>query len=201
MNNKELYIKASELIGKDKLEVKTKAFLLRIINKAEAEVQNLTAGELKKKQAVLILSDLNEVCHTHFRPVTGNISLIYARMAEGYTVDDFKLVHRHKAGQWLADQKFRSYLRPETLYRPTHFASYLNEAEQKKQGLPANVTPERNWKDNKTLQELVDNRSGLDIPDDVRKLFGVYYIAKQQKDTESIKQIEERYQELRRLHG
>ena len=50
---------------------------------------------------------------------------IRARLAEGFTVSDFKQVIDNKCGDWLRDQKMKEYLRPETLFG-TKFESYLN---------------------------------------------------------------------------
>ena len=50
---------------------------------------------------------------------------IRARLAEGFTVSDFKQVIDKKCSDWLRDQKKKEYLRPETLFG-TKFESYLN---------------------------------------------------------------------------
>nr|DAT67394.1 MAG TPA: replisome organizer protein [Caudoviricetes sp.] len=50
---------------------------------------------------------------------------IRARLAEGFTVSDFKQVIDKKCNDWLRDQKMKEYLRPETLFG-TKFESYLN---------------------------------------------------------------------------
>lgn len=50
---------------------------------------------------------------------------IRARLAEGFTVNDFKQVIDNKCNDWLRDQKMKEYLRPETLFG-TKFESYLN---------------------------------------------------------------------------
>ena len=55
--------------------------------------------------------------------------MIKARLDEGYTVDDFKTVIDKKVKAWKDDPKMSAYLRPETLFRPSHFESYLNEIE------------------------------------------------------------------------
>lgn len=52
--------------------------------------------------------------------------LICARMREGFTVEDFKLVIDHKLKAWGKDPKMQTYLRPETLFG-TKFECYLNE--------------------------------------------------------------------------
>ena len=53
---------------------------------------------------------------------------INARLAEGHTIEDFKKVIRIKAKEWKGSAH-EKYLRPETLFRPSHFESYLNQPE------------------------------------------------------------------------
>lgn len=60
-----------------------------------------------------------------------NISVIRARLNDGYTVEDCKRVIDTKAGQWLNNPDMVKYLRPETLFRPSKFESYLNECRGK----------------------------------------------------------------------
>ena len=55
---------------------------------------------------------------------------VRARLGEGFTVDDFFTVIDTKAAKWRDDPKMRDYLRPSTLFAPTHFEEYLNEAPQ-----------------------------------------------------------------------
>lgn len=57
--------------------------------------------------------------------------LINGRIAEGYTIDDFKKVIDNKVADWLNDDKFNQYLKPDTLFCPKHFESYLNQTRKK----------------------------------------------------------------------
>lgn len=54
---------------------------------------------------------------------------IKARLKEGFTIDDFKVVIDKKYNEWFDDDKMRQYLRPETLFG-TKFESYLNAPEK-----------------------------------------------------------------------
>lgn len=56
---------------------------------------------------------------------------INARLAEGFTVDDFKRVIDHKTAQWINDPKMSEYLRPETLFC-SKFEGYLQSAPKPK---------------------------------------------------------------------
>lgn len=55
---------------------------------------------------------------------------VHARLEEGFAVDDFFTVIDTKAAKWRDDPKMRDYLRPSTLFAPSHFEEYLNEAPQ-----------------------------------------------------------------------
>ncbi len=189
---RDLYVKAVNLIGKEQMEKKQKAFLVRVIQKAEQDIQNINADEWKRKKAIEILSDLNNVCMAHFRDTSANIALIYARLAESYTIDDFKQVHRVKASQWLPSEKFRIYLRPSTLYNAKNFESYLNEALVK---TTISEKPKRHWKDYKTLQDLIDNRKDLDIPGEIKDLYAVYAVARDKNEYEKMNKLNEIYKQ------
>ena len=77
-----------------------------------------------------VIADLNEVCGTHYRNCKANASLINARFKDGFTLDDFKCVHRKKAAEWKGTER-EQFLRPETLYAPKHFESYLNQPDSR----------------------------------------------------------------------
>lgn len=50
---------------------------------------------------------------------------IKARLAEGFTAQDFRTVIDNKCAEWMGDPKMEKYLRPETLFG-TKFEGYLN---------------------------------------------------------------------------
>ncbi len=74
-----------------------------------------------------IVADLNKRAGTNFQAGSRKTrGLIKARFNDGYTLDDFKTVHRKKAYEWVNDAKYSKYLRPETLYG-SKFEGYLNQ--------------------------------------------------------------------------
>jgi len=80
----------------------------------------------------VIVNHLNERTGSKYRHTTKKTqSLIKARFAEGFTLDDFKQVIDVKTDEWLHDNKMKNYLRPETLFG-TKFESYLNQPKIKK---------------------------------------------------------------------
>lgn len=75
-----------------------------------------------------IIDYLNEKAHRNYRSSSeATQKLIRARLAEGFTVDDFKRVIDNKCASWLDDPKMDDYLRPSTLFCRSKFEAYLNE--------------------------------------------------------------------------
>lgn len=89
-----------------------------------------------KEIYIYIVDYLNQKAGTNYKPSSKKTqTCIHARLAEGFTVDDFKTVIDKKCDDWLDDQKMEQYLRPETLFG-TKFEGYLNAKTTKK---PANT--------------------------------------------------------------
>lgn len=75
-----------------------------------------------------VISHLNSLANTRYRPTRADtIKVITARLKEGYSVDDLKLVVSYKCDEWMGTD-MQKYLRPETLFRPSKFEGYLNAA-------------------------------------------------------------------------
>lgn len=73
-----------------------------------------------------IVAYLNEKAGTKFRSSSDRTqSLIRARLAEGFTLDDFKTVIDKKCADWF-NTPYQQYLRPITLFDKTKFENYLN---------------------------------------------------------------------------
>jgi uncharacterized phage protein (TIGR02220 family) len=73
-----------------------------------------------------IIHYLNKTTMSNFKDSTAStIKHINARWKEGFKLEDFIAVINWKSEQWLRDDKFFQYLRPETLFG-TKFESYLN---------------------------------------------------------------------------
>lgn len=77
-----------------------------------------------------IISFLNSTTGSKYKVSTDKTRrLIAARLAEGFTIDDFKAVISKKAKEW-QNTDMAQYLRPETLFG-TKFEGYLNQPEVK----------------------------------------------------------------------
>ena len=75
------------------------------------------------------MSFLNEKTGKHFKECKETERLINGRISEGYTVEDFKKVIVKKCREWKDDSKMSAYLRPSTLFAPSHFDEYHNAPE------------------------------------------------------------------------
>ena len=79
----------------------------------------------KEKEYISIVSYLNDKAGTGFKATTAKTkSAINARLAEGFTLEDFKTVIDKKCAEWIGTD-MQKYLRPETLFG-TKFEGYLN---------------------------------------------------------------------------
>lgn len=100
----------------------------------ETDIEQETEGEIipsEKSEAHLpfkeIVDYLNNSAGTNYRSSSKKTQqLIKARINEGYTLDDFKVVIEKKTREWINDNKMKGYLRPETLFG-TKFEGYLNQ--------------------------------------------------------------------------
>lgn len=63
-----------------------------------------------------------------FRVVPPTIKLITARAKEGATLEDFKAVIDKKYAEWWNNGDMKKFIRPATLFAPSHFWDYLGES-------------------------------------------------------------------------
>lgn len=98
------------------------------IEKENKSKSNKTYSPSLPSVAEDIVNFLNSVTGSNYRSTTDKTrKLIAARLAEGFTVDDFKTVITKKAKEWQGTD-MAQYLRPETLFG-TKFEGYLNQPE------------------------------------------------------------------------
>ena len=78
-----------------------------------------------------IVSYLNDRTGRRYSPKSQETRKhITARLSEGYSLEDFKRVIDNMCGKWLGT-KMSEFLRPSTLFRPSHFDEYLNATSPK----------------------------------------------------------------------
>lgn len=74
-----------------------------------------------------IVNYLNLKANTKYKSTSSKTKdLIKARVNDGFTLEDFKIVIDKKTSEWLKDKKMSIYLRPETLFS-NKFEGYLNQ--------------------------------------------------------------------------
>lgn len=80
-----------------------------------------------RKTAAEVIGFLNAKAGRNFDINGANADHVVARLKDGATVDDCRAVIALKCRQWTGDPKLAVYLRPETLFNRTKFASYKGE--------------------------------------------------------------------------
>lgn len=87
-----------------------------------------------------IVARLNEKAGTAYRATSkATQSHIRARLAEGFSLEDFYTVIDKKCAEWKGDAKMEKYLRPETLFG-SKFENYLNAPATKRGASGITVT-------------------------------------------------------------
>ena len=113
INGTAQYSVVEDSIGKDSIDKSS------IMSGNEAENGN---SDVKT-----IIEYLNLKAKKSFRATTKLYERhINARLSEGYTLEDFKHVIDVKCAEWM-NTDHEQYLRPDTLFAPSHFDSYLNQ--------------------------------------------------------------------------
>ena len=88
---------------------------------------SISLSDTPSEADIEVIEYMNKVCDKHYRTTKGNLKYIHGRFNDGYTVDDLKTVIDNKANDWKGDVKWDKFLRPQTLFAPEKFDSYLNE--------------------------------------------------------------------------
>lgn len=92
----------------------------------------------EKEIYISIVQYLNEKAGTKYKPSSKKTkTCIHARLAEGYSVEDFKTVIDKKCDDWIGTD-YEQYLRPETLFG-TKFESYLNAKVTRKKSVNTGI--------------------------------------------------------------
>lgn len=109
---------------------------MRTHSESNANHKPLTKNQEPNKdiveQARLCLEYLNEVTGSKYKHSTkSHIQNITARISDGFTSDDIKMVVDAKSAEWGNDEKMCQYLRPSTLFSAKNFNGYLAAAKSK----------------------------------------------------------------------
>lgn len=109
--------------------------------------------ELEKEKEIYetVVSYLNKKAGTNYRATTAKTrTAIHARLAENFTVEDFKTVIDKKCDEWIGTE-YEKYLRPETLFG-NKFEGYLNA----KQTAKKDQQPRQQYRKQTKADELQD---------------------------------------------
>lgn len=121
-NQKKIKTKSNE--NQKENESKTHQDVNVIVNvndNVDVNVNKITLAEIKG-----IIEYLNIKSNSHYKYSTDKTqTLIKARIKDGFTLDDFKIVIDKKCEEWLGTD-FEKFLRPETLFS-NKFEGYLNQ--------------------------------------------------------------------------
>ncbi len=97
----------------------------------EQEQKDILSSKQKnsqlKSQAIEVLNFLNEKTGKKFRPVDTNLKIIIARLKTGATVVECRQIIAMKYREWRKNPDMVKYVRPETLFSPKKFESYIGE--------------------------------------------------------------------------
>lgn len=129
-NKKTLQCNANATLMQQKCNARDKSIEIEKENKSK---KDKTYCPSLPSVAEDIVNFLNSVTGSNYRSTTDKTrKLIAARLAEGFTVDDFQTVITKKAKEWQGTD-MAQYLRPETLFG-TKFEGYLNQPEVRNNG-------------------------------------------------------------------
>lgn len=78
--------------------------------------------------AIEVLTHLNQVSGSRYQKSRTSLEHIRARLRDGYSVSDLKLVIDLKHEHWHDNDEQYQYMRPETLFGPKKFEGYLQSA-------------------------------------------------------------------------
>lgn len=124
---KELWSEALALLGEETLVRRFRLWITGLIRTAKMKEAALTPNAAFEADVKAILDDLNARTGARFTPTDKTKHLLRGRFAEGYVLRDFLRVNEVKAAKWGADPAMRDFVRPTTLYAPSHFDEYLAE--------------------------------------------------------------------------
>ncbi|EAR6896766.1 conserved phage C-terminal domain-containing protein [Salmonella enterica] len=79
-------------------------------------------------QAIEVLAHLNQISGSRYQKSKTSLENIRARLREGYSISDLKLVIDLKHEHWHGNDEMYRYMRPETLFGPKKFEGYLQDA-------------------------------------------------------------------------
>ncbi|HEL1550774.1 TPA: conserved phage C-terminal domain-containing protein [Streptococcus suis] len=106
-----------------------------------SSIEELKKVSPKNYHLYIPIQYLNQETGHTYKFIATHTKFIQARYKDGYTLEDFKKVIDTKVAQWKNNSQMAQYLRPKTLFSPSNFDSYLNEAPKPIQVEQDNMDP------------------------------------------------------------
>lgn len=114
-----------------------------------------------------IITDLNNKSGKDYKWTTqATKDFIKARWNDGYRLSDFQYVHDVKVAQWKGTEQ-EEFIRPKTLYTPSNFEAYRNQAKVSATGKPMTFDK------TETCDHCHHEGAIVEDPDDVEKAKGI----------------------------
>ncbi|HEL1708904.1 TPA: phage replisome organizer N-terminal domain-containing protein [Streptococcus suis] len=107
----------------------------------QSSIDELKKVSPKNYHLYIPIQYLNQETGHTYKFIATHTKFIQARYKDGYTLEDFKKVIDTKVAQWKNNTEMAKYLRPKTLFSPSNFDSYLNEAPKPIQVEQDNMEP------------------------------------------------------------
>jgi uncharacterized phage protein (TIGR02220 family) len=85
-------------------------------------------------QVIEVIDFMNDLCGLKINPKTESATVNLINRLSENSIDDVKLVIANRYSEWKDDPFMRKYLTPYTIFRPSKFDKYLEEALRTKQG-------------------------------------------------------------------
>jgi uncharacterized phage protein (TIGR02220 family) len=139
-NRAESIMAIADTVSTDSDTVSTSADTVRPEEKRREEKRRDSKSAAKvaapalAAQADAVIDYLNAKAGKQYRHSKTSRSLISPRLAEGFSIEDCYKVIDTKVAEWAGDPRMSKYLRPETLFRPSHFEAYLNQEPEPRKG-------------------------------------------------------------------
>ncbi|HFI0119241.1 TPA: phage replisome organizer N-terminal domain-containing protein [Streptococcus suis] len=107
----------------------------------QTSIKELKQTNPKNYHIYIPIQYLNQETGHAFKFLASHTKFIKARYKDGYTLEDFKKVIDIKVAKWKNDSEMAKFLRPQTLFSPSNFDSYLNEVPKPTQVEQDNMDP------------------------------------------------------------
>jgi len=103
------------------------------LSKKQQRKQDKEKSEDSNKNEIINIADelinyINKICGSSFRHSNPSRKPIIARLNEGITKEEIKLIIEYKFSEWGKNPKMSGFLRPQTLFGTGKFEGYLSSA-------------------------------------------------------------------------